>query len=190
MPRTACGVPLVAILLATVPVAAVSVTIDIEKTFDFTRARTWGWHPDGRGEIVMARTASDDPAAMREAAEPVLVGAVTAAMEKRGRRMAADAPDLVLTYYLLLTTTASSQTIGQFLPAVAQWAVPPFNAATQSLEIMNEGGLLLYLRSKDVAVWRGFARAKLETNASAGRRDALLREAVSDLLQRLPKAKD
>jgi hypothetical protein len=187
MHRTLYGL-LAALLFTAVPAAAVKVTIESERTFDFARARTWGWNPDGAGEVKMARTADDDPASMQRDAEPVIVAAVTTAMDKRGRRFAPDTPDVVLTYYLLLTLNTTSQSLGQFLPGVAQWAVPPFSPATQSLEIRNEGGLLLYLRAKDVVVWRGFARAKIDTSASTAQRDTLLRDAVSDLLRRLPPA--
>jgi hypothetical protein len=190
MRRHACCVPLVAMLLAALPAAAVKVKVESGRTYDLTRARTWAWNPEGAGEVKVARTADDDAEAARQIAEPVIMAAVAAAMDKRGRRLTPDAPDVVLTYYLLLTTSATSQSLGQFLPGVAQWAVPPFNAATQSLEVRNEGGLLLYLRAKDVVVWRGFAQARIDTSATAAQRDTLLRDAISDLLRRLPRARD
>jgi len=178
------------VLLAVVftgPVAAgVDVRTELDKTFDFKTVRTWGWNPEGIGEIKMARTQNDDPEAMRKIAEPVIVAAVNAAMERRGLRFTTEAPDVALTYYLLLTTTASSQTLGQFLPGTTQWAVPPFGAATQSLEIMNQGGLLLYANAKGRSVWRGVATGKIEMDVDAAARDRLINEAVGDLLKKFP----
>src|SRR5688500_15705564 len=72
------------IVLAVQTVMAIDVKGAFEKTFDFTQARTWGWHPDGAGDVKMARTADDDPVAMKQAAEPVIMSAVTTEMERRG----------------------------------------------------------------------------------------------------------
>ena len=101
--------------------------VDFDKTFDFKKVKTWGWHPHGPGDVKMARTQQDDPEAMRKRAEPIIVDAVTTEMGRRGLTPAASAPDVTVIYYLLLTTNMSTQTIGQFLPAtrrVGPAAVP------------------------------------------------------------------
>ena len=130
---------LAALVLATQALLAVDVKVDASKRFDFTKVRTWGWHPDGRGEVKMGRTQEDNPEAMRQRAEPVIVDAVTMEMGRRGLQAATGAPDLFVTYYLLLTTSMNAQTLGQFLPTVVDWGLPPFAPATQSLEIVNQG---------------------------------------------------
>jgi hypothetical protein len=172
--------------LAVQTALAVDVKVGFEKTFDFARAQTWGWHPDGAGEVKMARTADDDAAAMKKVADPVITAAVMMEMERRGLRYQPDNPDVSVHYYLLLTTGTSAQEMGQFLPAVASWGLPVFAPATQSLEVMNQGSLVLDLSAARNVVWRGVARAKLKFGEQPARREALLREAVRDLLKKFP----
>ena len=165
---------------------AVDVKINFDKEFDFKTVRTWAWSPQGPGEVKMARTQEDDPEYMRKRAEPVISEAVAAEMSRRGLQQATEAPDVVLKYYLLLSTATSAQELGQFLPATTQWGVPPFAPATQSLEIMNQGSFVLDLSAKDKVIWRGVAQSKIQTDADEKRRTALLREAIRDLLKRFP----
>ena len=167
----------IALAWAAPAILAVDVKVDHDKSFDFKGAQTWTWsaHP---GDVKMARTQEDDPEAMQKIAEPVILAAVGTEMTKRGMKQAPDAP-LTVTYYLLLSINQSAQTVGQFLPAVTQWGVPPYAAATQSLEMMNYGSLVLDMTAKDVIVWRGVANAKIK-------REELLREAVRDLLRKFP----
>lgn len=166
--------------------ARVSVKVEYDKVFDFAAVRTWGWNPHGPGEVKMARTQEDDPEAMRARAEPVILDAVAAAMTRRGLRQAAAGADLNVTYYLLLSTTMTAQTLGQFLPAVTDWGLPPFAPATQSLEVLDHGSLVLDLSDKGAVVWRGVAQAKIKIDAAANRRESLLREAVRDILAKYP----
>ena len=183
------SIALVAALLAlTVPdvLARVKVKIDFEKSFNFKAVRTWGWGADGAGNVMMARTQEDDPAAMKARAEPPIVDAVTVEMTRRGLSQAPDAPDLKVTYYLLLTNTMSAQTVGQFLPSTVSWGLPPFAQSTQSLEFMNSGALVLDLSAKGTVVWRGVAQAQIKMDATDRKRETLLREAVRDLLKRYP----
>jgi hypothetical protein len=165
--------------------ARVDVTVEFDKTFDFTRVKTWAWSQPP-GDLKMARTRDDDPEAMRKTAEPVVLDAVAAEMPRRGMNAATTSPDLTLTYYLLLTTNLSAQTMGQFLPPTAEWGLPPFAPATQSLKMMNHGSLVLDFSSSDVVVWRGLARAQIKIGVEQKQREALIREAVRDLLRRFP----
>jgi hypothetical protein len=174
----------VAVAAAAPAVLAIDVKINHDKAFDFKAAQTWTWSAQ-RGDVKMARTQSDDPAAMRKLAEPFIMSAVSNEMAARGLKEAPGAP-LVVTYYLLLTTDTSAQTIGQFLPAVTQWGVPPYTAATQSLEVMNHGSLVLDITAKDVIVWRGVADAKIKRETESLNREKLIREAVRDLLKKFP----
>ena len=95
----------------------VDVNIEHDKAFDFKAARTWAWSPKGAGDVIIARTQEDDPAAMKRRAEPLILDAVAGEMMRLGLQQAASQPDLTLTYYLLLTNNMTAQTIGQFLPA-------------------------------------------------------------------------
>jgi hypothetical protein len=186
--RLTSGTRRLAIVIALAWVApalfAVDVKIDHDKAFDFKAALTWTWSTPP-GDVKMARTQEDDPEAMRKIAEPVIVSAVSSEMAKRGMKQAPGAP-LTVTYYLLLSINQSSQELGQFLPAVTQWGVPPYAPATQSLEMMNYGSLVLDMIAKDVIVWRGVANAKIKREGEQPKREELLRDAVRDLLRKFP----
>lgn len=169
-----------------VTVEGVDVRVDHDKTFDFRPVRTWAWNPGAPGEVKMARTQEDDPEAMKRKAEPWILDAVMTEMTRRGLQKAVSEPDLTLTYYLLLTTNMTGQTVGQFLPSTAAWGLPPFTQSTQSLTMMNQGALVLDLSAKDAVVWRGVAQAKIAFDADDKKREALLREGVRDLLRRYP----
>ena len=177
-----------AIVLAAqvVLVARVDVKVEYDKKFDFKPVKTWAWNPDNPGEIRMARSEYDDPAAIRKEAEPIILESVAAEMKQRGLTEAKGVPDLKVTYYLLLTTGFSQQEMGQFLPAVAQWGIPPFPPATQALQAMNLGSLVIDLTAKQDIVWRGVAQAKLKIGTEPKKRQSVLREAVRDLLKKYP----
>jgi len=176
----------VAVLLAAATAIAVDVKIDFDKTFDFKSARTWAWNPDEPGAVRMARAQDDDPEAARRRAEPLIMAAVASEMERRGLQLATATPDLTVKYFLLLSTNMSAQTVGQFLPSTTEWALPPFARSTQSVKLMNRGSLVLDLSAKETIVWRGVADAKINVDADAAEREALIREAVRDLLRRVP----
>ena len=177
-----------ALLALVVPdaLAREKVTINFDKAFPFKSVKTWGWGPDGPGTIMMARTADDDPEAMKKVAEPPIVDAVTAQMTARGLSQAPSNPDVIVTYYLLLSTSMSTQTMGQFADAARAWALPLFPQATQSLKILNRGSLVLDLSAKGTVVWRGVAQAELKMDTPFKKREELLRESVRDLLRRYP----
>jgi len=168
--------------------ARVDVKVAFDKTFDFKSVRTWGWHAEKKGEVMMARTVKDDPDAARKRAEPLIIDAVTTEMAKLKIQPAPAAPDVTLTYFLLLTTNTSAQTVGQFLPATLEWGLPPFDAATQSLKLMNRGSLVFDLDAKGKIVWRGVADAKVDVYANDKEREKTLREAVRDLIKKYPKS--
>lgn len=167
--------------------AGVDVRAEYDKKFDFKTVRTWAWNPKGPGLVKMGRSADDDPDAMQKRAEPIIVDAVTTELARVGLKPAKGVPDVIVTYYLLLTAGASSQTLGQFLPATPYWGLPPFAPATQSLTFMNEGSLVLDLSMADTIVWRGVAQAKIKPDTESKKREELLRESVRDLLRKYPK---
>jgi hypothetical protein len=135
---------------------------------------------------MMARTQEDDPDAMQRKAEPWIVEALEQAMARLELPQVTADPDLTVTYYLLLSTNVSGQTLGQFLPSVPEWGLPPFAPATQSLKVMNRGALVLDLAAKGTVVWRGLADAKLRMDTDDKKRESAIREAVRDLLRRYP----
>ena len=160
--------------------------VEADKNFNFTAVRTWGWNPQGPGDVIMARTPDDDPVAMKRKAEPWIVDAVATEMTRRGLQRADAAPDLTVSYYLLLSTGQSAQTMGQFLPGETAWGLPPFATSTQSMKVMNQGSLVLDLSAKGVVVWRGVAQTKVDFGVGDAKREAILREGVRELLAKYP----
>ena len=174
-----------AVVLAEPALARVDVKIDFDKNFNFKAVRTWRFDPAGNGEVKMARTQKDDPDAVKAVVEPIVVDGVNTEME-RLKLQKADAPDLIVRYFLLLSTDQTAQTIGQFLPGTVAWGLPPFQQATQSLKVMNQGALVIDLAAGGNVVWRGVAQARLKPDTDFKKREATLREAVRDLLRRFP----
>ena len=178
----------VALTLAVQVVGALDVRVEFDKMFDFKAMQTWGWNPAGPGNVKMARTQADDPEDIRRRAEPAIVEEVTSELNRIGLRPA-PAPDLSVTYYLLLTIGSSAQVLGQFLPATTMWGVPPFSPATQSLEIMNRGSLVLDLSAGGMVVWRGIADAGIKLGSDDKKALTLIRSAVRDVLRKYPGSK-
>jgi hypothetical protein len=166
--------------------AAVKTRVDFEKSFDFKQARTWAWNAAEAGRVMVARTPDDDPEVIQRRAEPIIMSAVSAEMPGRGLKPATGAPDLQVTYYLLLTLGSSAQTLGQFLPPVTEWGIPPFRPATTALEVIEEGSLVLDLSANGQVVWRGIGEAQIKMGLPQDKRAALIREAVREILKRYP----
>src|SRR4029453_5742062 len=120
----------VAALLAVpiAPSAGVKIRSQQDKTFDFRGLTTWAWHPEGAGDVRMALTAEDNPAAMKARFEPVIIDAVQKEMASRGLTLAdaSGTPQFYVNYYVLISTNQSRQTMGQFLPTVPGGGTPPF----------------------------------------------------------------
>ncbi len=191
-PTVCVAAVMAALLIASIPGAArVKVRAQFDEKFDFTQVRTWAWNDTGAGDVKMARTADDDPEAVKKTAEPVIRDAVATETAARGLKAAdSSAPDIEITYYLLLGIGTQSQYMGQFLPTTGEWGIPPISGATQSYSVVEQGSLVLDLSAKDEVVWRGIAQAQIKPGTSLQKRETLLREAVRDLLKQYPpKAK-
>jgi hypothetical protein len=187
-PTVCLAAVMAALLIASVPGAArVKVRAQFDEKFDFSQVRTWAWNDKGPGEVKMARTADDDPEAVRKNAEPVIRESVLAETAKRGLK-AADGgpPDIEITYYLLITVGTQSQYMGQFLPTTGEWGIPPIVGATQSYSVVDQGSLVLDLSAKDEVVWRGIAQAQIKPGTTLQKRQTLIREAVRDILKQYP----
>ena len=166
--------------------ARVDVKVEYDKTYPFKSVRSWAWNRAEAGRVIMARSERDDSDVAKKRAEPIIFDAVNIEMQKLKLEPAKGEPDLVISYFLLLSTNMSSQSVGQFLPSVLNWGLPPFPPATQALKVMNRGSFVLDLSTKDTVVWRGLADAKLETDTDDKKREKTLREAIRDLLKKYP----
>jgi hypothetical protein len=188
MSRTVSAVLVCCVLALVAGEAAVKIKTQHDKRFAFKGVRTWNWHPNGAGETKMAVTADDNPAAVHARFSPVVQDALVRELGTRGIAQAAE-PQLYVNYYLLISTSVSSQTMGQFVPAVPDWGLPPFAPATQSMKVIEQGSLLVdvtEVASKRI-VWRGMAQAEIHLDRTPAQRDTNLRAAIADLLKKLPK---
>jgi hypothetical protein len=177
-----------------VDAAKIKVRAEPDPTYDFATVRTWAWDADA-GEVIMARTASDDPAPVKQRIDPLIRKYVDEEMTKRGLAAAAGGtPDVQLHYYVLVTINSSDQFMGQFLPSVPYWGLPPFAPATTSLTVVTQGSLVLdaLLPGKvgeRRVVWRGIAQSTVEDTDSDAVRQARIRDAATQLVKRFPRKK-
>ena len=81
--------------------------------------------------------------------------------------------------------------MGQFLPAVPYWGLPPFAPATTSLNIVTKGSLVLDAMLPGTAgerrvIWRGMAQSTVDDGDSPAEREARLRDASAELVEAIP----
>ena len=183
----ACLAALIVVLDAKIKIKA-----EPDPAFDFATVKTWAWDADG--DVIMARTPSDDPAALKARIDPLIRKHVSAEMVKKGLAQATGTPDVHLHYYVLVTVNSTGQSMGQFLPAVPYWGLPPFAPATQSLSIVTKGSLVLDAMlpgpvGERRVVWRGIAESTVHEGATDAQRETRIREASEGLVQRFPLKK-
>lgn len=182
-------VTVLAVAAVSVGVAQVKTNAQFDETFNFSTIRTWTWHPDAPGDVLAMASKYDDADAIQKQVEPSILASVQDELVRKGYLKAETGePDFYVTYYVLLTAGTSSQQVGQFLPGTVAWGLPPFAASTQSLEVYEQGSLVLdvtALSEKEV-VWRGVAQARVDRSRSPADREKRLRNAVKDLLKQFP----
>ena len=169
--------------------AKTDLTVDFDMQFTFAGLKTWRWHPDGAGDVKLAMTRDDDPKAVQATVDPIIVPAVERELTARGLVRGDGATDFFLHYYALVTVGESRQVQGQFLPATANWGVPPVLLGNStSLEIYPVGTLVLDVTAAATkqVVWRGVARRKLDVNSSGVARRSEIEKAVRELLKKFP----
>ncbi|MFO7692067.1 MAG: DUF4136 domain-containing protein [Vicinamibacterales bacterium] len=169
--------------------AGVKVRADFDKEYDFSKPRTFGWDPDGAGEVKLLMREGGDPEQIRARWEPTIKDAVEQQMTKRGLVQATSGPpDLIMHYYFLSGPSSESQFRGQFVGAVPPWGLPDFEMTTTSFKIFEQGTLVLDFVDgpKRQIVWRGVAEAEVNRQRTAVEREKRLREAVGELLKKYP----
>jgi hypothetical protein len=171
--------------------AKIKTRAEADQAFDFGEVKTWGWAADGGGDVIIARTADDDPAVVKKRVDPAITAAVARELNGRGLAVAAGPPDLAMHYYLIVTVGMETQVVGQFLSAVPEWGVPPFSGATQSLEVITRGALVLDAVSTRLGrvVWRGVAQTDIDIAQTDAKRDAIIRDTAHQLVKRIPLKK-
>lgn len=175
--------------LSMVLTAGVKIKTHHDKEFAFRGLKTWAWHPDGAGDVKMALTDSDDPAALKRQLEPTIKSAVETEMGRRGWTFSASGEaDLRVFYYLLISASTSTQQMGQFIQAVPEWGLPPIDGATQSFKVVERGSLVIDMSApaQETVVWRGVAQAEIDRENSQERRHERIRAAIRDMLKKFP----
>ena len=177
---------------ALVGAAKVKVQTQYDKTFDFKGLHTYAWHPTGAGDVKVLQSSDDNPAQLRAQLEPMIVRSVDAALAQRGFTLATSGtPDLHVYYYVLIGPSIASQTMGQFVAPVPEWGLPPFTPQTTSLEIYEQGTLIVDLSvpSRNSMVWRGSAQTEVDRRVSVEGREKRIRDAVQEMLKKFPPKK-
>ena len=172
--------------------AKLKVTTQFDKTFDFKGLRTFAWHPSGTGDVKLLQATNDNPAQIRTLVEPVIVRDVERALTGSGfARATGGKPDLYVYYYVLIGPNITAQTMGQFIAPVPAWGLPPFAPATSSLEIYEQGALIVDLSSPahESMVWRGAATAEIDSEATPAAREKRIDDAVKEMFKKFPPKK-
>ncbi len=181
----------VAVLTLAVAVAhaGMKVKVEFDKEYDFTKVRTFAWHPDGAGEVKMLIREGGDPEAIRARWEPTIKDAVEQELKKQGLVPATGGtPDVYLNYYFLSGPNSEAQTRGQFIGAIPPWGVPDFEMTTTSLKIFEQGTLILDIidAPKRQINWRGIVQAEVDRQATPAKREQRIREAMREMLKKFP----
>ena len=170
--------------------AKVKVQTQYDKKFNFAGLHTYAWHSTGKGDVKLLH-AGDDPAALRAQLEPTVVRSVEASLAKRGFTVASGSPDLEVYYYVLIGPGISAQTMGQFIAPVPEWGIPPFAPATSSIDMYEQGSLIVDLSAPSLGamVWRGSAQAEIDRSRTAADREKRIRQVVDDMFSKFPPKK-
>jgi hypothetical protein len=171
--------------------AKIKIRADYDKAFDFAAFKSWGWHPDGAGEVKMAVTPDDNPEDIRARFEPVIKDAVAQTLAGRGLTPATGQADCQLLYYLLISTNMNSQQMGQFLPSTVQWGLPLFAPQTTALKVIEQGSLVVDVIAPGLktTVWRGVAQAEIDRQRTDAERAERIRSVVRDMFKNFPPKK-
>jgi hypothetical protein len=170
--------------------AKVKIQTQYDKKFNFAGLHTYAWHSTGKGDVKLLHS-GDDAATLRSRLEPAVVRSVEGALAKRGFTVASGSPDLEVYYYLLIGPGISAQTMGQFIAPVPEWGIPPFAPATSSIDMYEQGSLIVDLSAPSLGamVWRGSAQAEIDRSRSPEDRDKRIRDAVDDMFSKFPPKK-
>jgi hypothetical protein len=182
------------VLVGTAVVTArVKVQVHRDKACDFTTLRTYAWHPSGAGEIKVLHAGGDDAKEVQAVLDPVIRQAAEQGLASRGLKVAASPTDadVYVTYYVLIGAGTSSQAMGQFIGNAPEWGIPPFTGSTTSLQIYEQGSLVLDVvsRAGQATVWRGIAQAEIDRQRTIAQRNDRIRDAVRDMFRKYPALK-
>jgi len=193
MPKIATICLTLALALSTALVAAdVKVKTAQDKNFNFKGIKTYAWHPEGIGDVKVLQNTTDDAADLKRRFEPIFVESMTKGFASRNLALdTSGSPDLYVTYYLLIGPGNNSQQMGQFLPPISYWGLPAFAPATSSLQIYEQGSLVIDVSSvaQGTIVWRGLAVAEVDRGRTQDERAQRIRDGIASLMKKFPSTK-
>ena len=168
----------------------IEVRVQRDKSFSFEGLKTWNWHPDGAGDVKMMSSSLDDPKPIKAMLDPMVISSVERELAARGLVKRTDGPtDLIVNYYVLVMPATQSQHMGQFLPAVAEYGLPPFEGATTALKAFEQGSLVLDIvapKEKSV-IWRGIGQSEIHREYTPEQRQARIDKVMHEIVKKLPK---
>jgi len=170
--------------------AKVEVRSERDKQFDFRQVKSWAWDPAEPGKVIMARSSSDDPADIQRRFGQTIVDAIASEFGQLGLTASAGKPgDVRIYYYLLVTVGLDTQTMGQFLPAVTEWGIPPFAPQTTSYDIVQRGALVIDAVSTSLnrVVWRSVGRTEIDEVRTDDQRRARIKMVAHEVVKKFPK---
>jgi hypothetical protein len=180
----------VVVLAPSLTAAGIKIKIEFDKMYNFTAMKTYGWHPDGAGEVKLLETLGEDPAEILKRFGPVMEGALQAECAKRGltQAPAGTKPDVYIHYYILVGPGSESQFRGQFIGGVPPWGLPDFEMTTTALKIYEQGTVVLDFVDvpRMEIVWRGIAQTETQRQRTPQERDKRVRDGVAEMLKKFP----
>jgi hypothetical protein len=120
--------------------------------------------------------------------DPIITRAVEKELSARGFERKPGGADFIVNYYVLTMPGTSSHEMGQFLPSVAEYGLPPIPRATTMLRAFERGSLVLDVSSPALksVVWRGIAETEVNRELSDDARRARIEKAIQDIVKKLP----
>ena len=181
-------------LLANVAVPSAAPKVKIrtqwDKTFSFKNLKTWDWHADGAGEVKLMTTQTEMERSKEWHAtlDPIITAAVEKELSARGFARKPGGADFIVNYYVLTLPGTASNEMGQFLPSVAEYGLPPIPRTTTMLRAFERGSLVLDVTSPALksVVWRGIAETEVDRDLTDANRKARIEKAVQDIVKKLP----
>lgn len=181
------------LLLANVALVAapkVKIRTQADKTFSFKNLRTWDWHADGAGEVKLMTTQMDMERSKEWHAtlDPIITAAVEKELSARGFERKPGGADIIVNYYVLTVPGTASNEMGQFLPSVAEYGLPPIPRTTTMLRAFERGSLVLDIIAPALktVVWRGIAETEVDRELTDAARKTRIEKAVQDIVKKLP----
>jgi Domain of unknown function (DUF4136) len=174
-----------------IPLAAPKVKIRTQedKTFSFKSLRTWDWHADGAGEVkLMTQMDMERSKEWHAALDPIITAAVEKEMSARGFERKPGGADFIVNYYVLTVPGTASNEMGQFLPSVAEYGLPPIPRTTTMLRAFERGSLVLDVTSPSLksVVWRGIAETEVDRDLTDAARKTRIEKAIQDIVKKIP----